>query len=159
MVAVQIEHVSIIIDKPFSDVAAALESQLGRFDATVYEELRNGDDPDAVRSRLQKMEGSSGLMLFWTSNHGHLLRLVSQTKAAIQYVVGNPLIAIQMTQHDIRAALYAPLRILIYEDEPNRTCVEYDLPSTLFGQFGNAKVTEVALQLDEKLARLIASAT
>ena len=54
------------------------------------------------------MEGSSGLMLFWTSNHGHLLRLVSQTKAAIQYVVGNPLIAIQMTQHDIRAALYAP---------------------------------------------------
>ena len=28
MVAVQIEHVCIIIDKPFSDVAAALESQL-----------------------------------------------------------------------------------------------------------------------------------
>ena len=34
-----------------------------------------------------------------------------------QYLVGNPLFAVQMTQHDIRPSLYAPLRVLIYENE------------------------------------------
>jgi uncharacterized protein (DUF302 family) len=63
-----------------------------------------------------------------------------------------------MTQHDIRAGLYAPLRVLIYENEAGKTCVEYDKPSSLFGQFGNAKVTEVATVLDRKLEQLVAKA-
>jgi hypothetical protein len=29
-----------------------------------------------------------------------------------QYIVGNPLIAIQMAQHNLAAGLYAPLRVL-----------------------------------------------
>jgi uncharacterized protein (DUF302 family) len=63
-----------------------------------------------------------------------------------------------MTQHDIRASLYAPLRVLIYENEEGKTCVEYDKPSALFGQFGNAKVTDVAAMLDQKLESLVAKA-
>jgi uncharacterized protein (DUF302 family) len=63
-----------------------------------------------------------------------------------------------MTQHDIRAGLYAPLRVLIYENEQGKTCVEYDKPSSQFGQFGNAKVTEVAAMLDSKLEQLVAKA-
>ena len=97
-------------------------------------------------------------MLFRTSDHGSLLRLAGQKKKAIQYLIGNPLFAIQMTQHDIRAGLYAPLRVLIYENENGKTCVEYDKPSSLFGQFGNAKVTEVAAMLDRKLEQLVAKA-
>ena len=38
----------------------------------------------------------------------------------------------QMTQYDIRAGLYAPLRVLLYENEHGATCVEYDKPSSLF---------------------------
>jgi uncharacterized protein (DUF302 family) len=63
-----------------------------------------------------------------------------------------------MSQHDIRAALYAPLRVLVYEHESGQTVVEYDQPSTLFGQFGREDVTHVALTLDTKLARVIAQA-
>ena len=74
------------------------------------------------------------------------------------YVVGNPLFALQMTQHDIRASLYAPLRVLLYENGEGKTCVEYDRPSSLFGQFGNASVTEVATMLDRKLEQLVAEA-
>jgi hypothetical protein len=36
--------------------------------------------------------------------------------------------------------------------------VEYDKPSSLFGQFGNAKVTDVATMLDRKLEQLVAKA-
>ena len=63
-----------------------------------------------------------------------------------------------MTQHDIRASLYAPLRVLLYENEQGKTYVEYDKPSSLFGQFGNAKVTEVATMLDQKLEQLVGKA-
>jgi uncharacterized protein (DUF302 family) len=76
----------------------------------------------------------------------------------VQYLVGNPLFAVEMTRHAIGAALYAPLRVLIYEDEPG-TCIEYDLPSSLFGQFEDERVDRVALSLDGKLADLVAKAT
>jgi uncharacterized protein (DUF302 family) len=153
-----IEHVHVKTEKPFAEVAAALEAQMGKFDPAVYEQLRNGADPEAVRAQLEGMAGPSGFMLFRTSDHGALLRLAGQTRKAVQYLLGNPLFAVRMTQHDIRAGLYAPLRLLLYEDEQGKACVEYDRPSSLFGQFGNASVTEVAAMLDRKLEQLVAVA-
>jgi uncharacterized protein (DUF302 family) len=155
---VTIEHAHVETEKPFAEVAAALEARMGKFDPAVYEQLRGGVAPDTVRTRLEALAGSSGFMLFRTSDHGALLRLAGQDKKAMQYLVGNPLFAIQMTQHDIRAGLYAPLRVLLYVDEAGKTCVEYDKPSSLFGQFGNAMVTEVATMLDRKLEQLVAEA-
>jgi uncharacterized protein (DUF302 family) len=154
-----IDHVHVKTEKQFDEVAAAFEARLGKFDPTVYEQLRSGADPDAVRAQIEAMAGPSGFMLFGTQNHGALLRLARQQRQAVQYVVGNPLFALQMTRHDIRASLYAPLRVLIYENEEAKTCVEYDRPSSLFGQFGNTYVTEVASMLDRKLEQLIAEAT
>ena len=155
---VTIEHVHVETAKPFSEVTDALEARMGKFDPAAYEELRTGADPEAVRARLEGMAGSSGFMVFRTSDHGALLRLAGQTRKAVQYLLGNPLFAIRMTQHDIRAGLYAPLRVLLYQDEEGKTCVEYDRPSSLFGQFGNANVTEVAAMLDRKLEEPIAEA-
>ena len=152
---ITIEHIHVETEKPFDEVTAALEARMGKFDPAVYEELRSGADAEAVRARLEGMAGPSGFMLFRTSDHGALLRLVGQNRKAVQYLLGNPLFAIQMTQHDIRAGLYAPLRVLLHQDEQGKTCVEYDKPSSLFGQFGNAKVTEVAKMLDQKLERLV----
>jgi uncharacterized protein (DUF302 family) len=155
---ITIEHVHVQTEKPFGEVAAALEARMGKFDPAVYEQLRSGADPEAVRTRLEGMAGPSGFMLFGMQHHGALLRLARQQRKAVQYVVGNPLFALQMTQHDIRASLYAPLRVLLYENEEGNTCVEYDRPFSLFGQFGNASVTEVATMLDRKLEQLVAEA-
>jgi uncharacterized protein (DUF302 family) len=155
---ITVEHVRVVADKPIDNVAKAFEQQLGQFDPEVYKLLTTGEDPDKVRAKLEAMVGPSGFMLFRTSDHGSLLRLVGQKKKAIQYLVGNPLFAVQMTQHDVRAGLYAPLRVLIYENDQGKTCIEYDRPSSLFGQFGNAKVIAVATMLDEKLEKLVAKA-
>jgi uncharacterized protein (DUF302 family) len=155
---ITVEHVRIVADKPFEQVTRALEEQLGQFDPEVYKSLTAGEDAEKIRSRIDKMAGSSGFMLFKTSDHGALLRLAGQKKKAMQYILGNPLIAIQMTQHDIRAGLYAPLRVLVHEYTDGKTCVEYDKPSSFFGQFDNAKVTEVATTLDRKLEQLVAKA-
>ena len=155
---ITVDHVRVVADKPFDQVTKAFEQQLGQFNEETYKSLAAGEDAEKARAKLEAMVGPSGFMLFRTSDHGSLLRLAGQKKKAIQYLVGNPLFAIQMTQHDIRASLYAPLRVLIYENENGKTCVEYDKPSSLFGQFGNAKVTEVATMLDRKMEQLVAKA-
>ena len=155
---ITVEHVRVVAEKPFDQVTKAFEQQLGKFNEETYKSLAAGEDVDKARAKLEAMVGPSGFMLFRTSDHGALLRLVGQKKKALQYLVGNPLFAIQMTQHDIKASLYAPLRVLIYENEKGKTCVEYDRPSSLFGQFGNAKVTDVAKMLDQKMELLVAKA-
>jgi hypothetical protein len=48
--------------------------------------------------------------------------------------------------------------VLLYENEEGKTCVEYDRPSSLFGQFGNAEIAAVAVMLDRKLEALVAAA-
>ena len=153
-----VDHVRRTTDKPFEDVTKAFERQLGRFDPDVYKALAAGGDAEGARAKIEAMAGPSGFMLFATHNHGALLRLAGQKRKAVQYVVGNPLFALQMTQHDIRASLYAPLRVLIYENEEGKTCVEYDRPSSLFGQFGNDRITPTAAMLDKKLEALVAAA-
>ena len=145
-------------NKPFEEVAKALERQLGTFDPDVRKAVAESGDTEAAKARIEAMAGPSGLMLFGTQDHGALLRLAGQKRKAIQYVVGNPLVALQMTQHDIRAGLYAPLRVLLYEDERGRTCLEYDKPSSLFGQFNDDRIAPVAAMLDRKLEDLVTTA-
>ena len=112
------------------------------------------DDPESVRNHLNDLAGDLGLMLFGVQHHGDLLSIYGKRAKAKQYVIGNPLVAIQMTQHDMRAALYAPLRVIVYE-AAGSSYVEYDLPSSLFGQFGNPEVLKVAKSLDAKLMHVI----
>jgi uncharacterized protein (DUF302 family) len=131
---------------------------LGRFDQDVYKSLAVGGDAEEARAKIEAMAGPSGFMLFGTNDHGSLLRIAGQQRKAVQYVVGNPLFALQMTQHDIRASLYAPLRVLLYQNEEGKTCLEYDRPSSLFGQFRQAEITAVAAMLDHKLEGLVSAA-
>src|SRR4051794_21334542 len=155
---VTVDHVRRTTDRPFGDVTTSFERQLGRFEPGVYQALAAGRDAEGARARIEAMAGPSGFMLFASHNHGSLLRLAGQKRKAIQYVVGNPLFALQMTQHDIRASLYAPLRVLIYEGEEGKTCVEYDRPSCVFGQFRDDRISPTAAMLDRKLEALVAAA-
>jgi uncharacterized protein (DUF302 family) len=153
-----VDHIRVTTDKPFAEVAKAFERQLGRFDPEAYKALAADGDVEGVRAKIEAMAGPSGFMLFGTNDHGSLLRLAGQKRKAIQYIVGNPLFALRMTRHDIRASLYAPLRVLLYEDAKGKSCVEYDRPSSLFGQFGNTEITPTAVMLDQKLEALVAAA-
>jgi uncharacterized protein (DUF302 family) len=153
-----VDHIRLESDKPFEKVVQGFERQLGAFDPDLRRAATESGDTEAVKAKIGAMAGPSGFMLFGTQDHGALLRLAGQKRKAVQYVVGNPLFALQMTQHDIRASLYAPLRVLIYENGGGKTCVEYDKPSSLFGQFGNDRISPTAAMLDKKLEALVAAA-
>jgi uncharacterized protein (DUF302 family) len=153
-----VDHVRVATAKPFEQVRTDFERQLGRLDPDVYKSLGAGENAESVRARVEAMEGSSGFMIFAIHDHGSLLRIIGRARKALQYVIGNPLFAVQMTQHAVGASLYAPLRVLLYEDDEGQACVEYDRPSSLFGQFGDDQVAQVAASLDRKLENLAATA-
>jgi hypothetical protein len=75
---IAVEHVRVMADKPFDKVTKAFQVQLGEFDPKVYQSLAAGEDEDKVRAKIEQMAGSSGFMLFRTSDHGALLRLAGQ---------------------------------------------------------------------------------
>jgi uncharacterized protein (DUF302 family) len=76
----------------------------------------------------------------------------------LQYEIGNPLTASTMTRHQLAAALYAPLRVVLFEDEQGRRIFEYDKPSSFFGRYGDERVTEVGRYLDATLEAVLRNA-
>ncbi len=90
-----------------------------------------------------------------------MLAIAGLKRKAIQYDIGNPLTASLMSRHQLPAALYAPVRVLLYEDAEGRAVFEYDSPSSTFGQFKDADVDgvarELALHLQEVLQKAAAA--
>jgi len=144
---IAVEHVRITSIHPFAQVRAALEAQLPQLDPSIMGLLASGDE-DAVN--YQDAHGPT-LSIFLTREHGDLLAIAGGKRNAVQFEIGNPIIASKMTRHDLAASLYAPLRVALFETPEGEAVFEYDKPSTLFGQIGNAQVTEVALFLDREL--------
>ena len=151
---VKVQHRSLLIERGYEEFTGRLEQILGRFVASKLKGLT----PDGAMEALKSMEGEQGFMIINIFDHGADLLMVGQRRKAKQYLIGNPLVAIQITRYDIRAALYAPLRVLVFESEPGRTVVEFDQASTFFGQFGRNEVTAGAVESDGKLDRVIAKA-
>ena len=153
---VAVVHVRVETRKGFAEVREGLERRLPRFNLDTLPSLLA--EPQEAKRRLEAVAGPGGLMLFAAVDHGSLLAVLGQSRKAVQYVLGNPLLAVQMTRHDPAAGLYAPLRLLVYEDEEGKTLLEYDTPSSLFGQFRDDRVDAVAAVLDRKVEELVAAA-
>ena len=151
--SVVVTHRQIVLQGTYESFTNKLESTTRLLHVEYAKEVLS--DPGKVQLYLKSLEGCTGLIIFNIQDHGALLNIYGKPRKAKQYVIGNPLIAIQMTIHDIRASLYAPLRIIVYEDENKKAFVEYDVPSTLFGQFGNNEVLQVAMGLDAKLFHVV----
>ncbi len=90
--------------------------------------------------------------------HGDWLQIISGKRKAAQYVIGNVLVSTRMTQYQLAAGLYAPLRIMLYENDAGTATLEYDQPSSLFGQYGDERVTAVAKELDRAIYNVLIDA-
>lgn len=84
---------------------------------------------------------------------------VGDGRRAIRVILGNPLIAITMLQHDMGAGLYVPVEVLVLEDRNSAgTSVIYQLPSGLIAEGrGNENLMSAAQALDAKLEKLVES--
>ena len=144
---IAVEHIRIASERPFAEVRQRLESALPQLDPSIAVALSHGDQ---ARAQAYHDNGPK-LSIFLARDHGALLEVAGAKKNAVQYEIGNPLTASKMTRYRLPAALYAPLRVVLYEDEQGHGVFEYDKPSSLFGQFGDERVTDVGRYLDATL--------
>lgn len=155
--SVQITHVTESYPCDYEKFTRNLMSLLGRYNSADAE--LGSTDVKTALARIRASEGEQGLMYFGSNDHGALFPLVGKPlRKAVRYYLGNPLIAIKMTQKNLGAALYAPLTMLVYEPAPGVVKVEYDLPSSSFGQFHDPDIDQVGASLDGKLHALIVKA-
>jgi uncharacterized protein (DUF302 family) len=139
----QVEHVTLKTTKKFAEVEAALEQGIPQLDSEIAIALANGDE-----RRATELERGVPLFIFLKRDHGALLQAAGRARKAVQYEIGNPHTASKMTCHRLAAGLYAPLRVMLFEDETGGSIFEYDRPSSFFGQYGDERVTEVGRYLD-----------
>jgi Domain of unknown function DUF302 len=126
---IAVEHIRISSELPFAEVRRKLEGTIPKLDTGIAEALRSGDQKRAKDYE----ENGPKLSIFGERDHGALLQIVGSRRKALQYDIGNPLTASKMTRRQLPAALYAPLRVVLFEDEQGRGVFEYDKPSSYFG--------------------------
>jgi hypothetical protein len=151
---IAVEHIRISSGRPFAEVRRKLEGTVPKLDASIADVLRSGDQ----RRAQEYEENGPKLSIFFERDHGALLQIAGSRRNALQYDIGNPLTASKMTRHQLPAALYAPLRVVLFEDEKGRGIFEYDKPSCFFGQYGDERVTDVGRYLDAALQAVLLNA-
>jgi uncharacterized protein (DUF302 family) len=123
--------------EPITDLPAAFFEDWGSFAAEISRHL-----------------GSSEFMLMHVIDHGEWLTTAGINRKALRAVLGNPLISITMLRHDLTAGLFAPVELLILEEDDNRSSLTYIRPSSLMVVDDNPPLRAAAVVLDEKLAAL-----
>ena len=149
-----VEHITLVCRRKFDEVHSALVKNLPQLDPTLVNLLVEAKTEEIA---AQQANGPR-LWLFLARDHGGLLAAEGRIAKAKQYEIVNPLTAERMTRYQLSAALYAPLRVVLYEDERGRAIFEYDQPSSLFGQYGDERVTQVGRELDQELERALLDA-
>ena len=152
------EHVS---ERSFHEVVTAFEKAVGEITGDAFQKLLAASSgAHDFETRVRSFEGASGFMRFLDIDHGVWLSHVGLPARCKLYILGNPLIARTMLEHDLGVGLNVPVRIMIYEDSATgKTRLAYDLPSSLMARLHNQKVTAAARRLDEKLAALARAVT
>jgi len=155
---VHCEHVS---ERTFDEVVTAFEKAVGEITSDVLPKLLAAStDVHDFETRVRSFEGASGFMRFLDIDHGAWLSHIGMPARCKLYILGNPLIARTMLEHDLGVGLHVPVRMMIYEDpSTGKTRLAYDLPSSLMARLRNQKVAAAAKRLDEKLAALARAVT
>ncbi|KAK7061669.1 TT1751-like protein [Favolaschia claudopus] len=146
----------------FAEVISRLDNQIGKettrgIPVSVTRAVTSKEDLEA---QVNNFVGPSGFGYFNEFNHGRWLQLYSVSTQAVVYVVGNPLIAQSMLQHDLHGALNIPPRLLVLEKQDSAgTEVIYHLPSSVIALNDDPKLKAAAEGLDSKLQALVESIT
>jgi uncharacterized protein (DUF302 family) len=157
-----IEHIEVGCNRSYDQVTASLQERLGSFadPSKLRSQVAAGASWDQIAKAIEGMLGSSGLCVFHKVEHGDLLSLqVGRPQRVSQYAIGNPLLAIRMIQHEPGVALYAPLRLAVYEDGEGKCVVACDQFTSLLARYPHPEIAATAKLVEEKVDALIAEIT
>lgn len=145
--------------KSYDELVAALLADIGEQPVPINDIATSTDDWQSYQERVEPHVGPSGFMLFGTVDHGAWITKAGIDRKALRVILGNPLIAITMLRHDVAAGLFAPVELLLLEEDDGRSSLTYVKPSSLMVVQPNPELLGAAEQLDAKLAALAEKVT
>jgi len=145
--------------KDFTALVDALLADVGRQPVPIEAIATRHDDWASYEREVQDHVGPHGFMFFASFDHGPWIKKAGIDRQVRRIIIGNPLIAITMIRHDVTAGLFAPVELLLTEEDGGRSALTYVRPSSLMVVEPNPPLLEAALALDTKLAALAASIT
>ena len=158
----QFTGVRVLVDTPvpFTTVLDRLRALMGRASipdlvALARERISESEFAKRVNERYV---GKGDFMLFAEIDHGGWISVFGINRRTLRLILGNPLIAITMIRQDLTAGLFAPVEILVTEQENGQgTDIVYVLPSSLILIEENPRLRTAGEALDAKVAFLVAS--
>src|SRR5262252_10689189 len=157
-----IDHIEVGCNRSYDQVTASLQERLGSFGdpSKLRSQVSAGASWDQIAEAIEGMLGSSGLCVFHKVEHGDLLSLqVGKPQRVSQYAIGNPLLAIRMIQHEPGVALYAPLRLAVYEDGGGKCVVTCDRFTSVLARYQHPEIASTSKLVEQKVDALIAEVT
>lgn len=145
--------------KSYDELVAALLADIGERPVPIDDIGHQFDSWDSYEREVASHVGPSGFMLFAALDHGAWLTLAGIHRKVLRVLLGNPLIAITMLRHDVTAGLFAPVEVLITEEDVRRSALTYVVPSSLMVVEHNEPLRAAAVALDAKLAALATKVT
>ena len=154
---IEVERFSLISSKPFDQVVAVLYASIGHPDMAEFGRSTSEASSFAELKRaVEKGLSEAGLMLFMQLDHGAVVRKETgrDTPRIIRFIMGNPLIMIEMAKHVPDAGSYAPVTVLV-DERPDGVHLSYDRMASFLATYGNADALRVAEYLDNKVETLL----
>jgi uncharacterized protein (DUF302 family) len=158
---VNVQRWSIVSQKPFETVVAAVEAAIGRPNMSEFaKDIAATATYPEMREVVQHAVSEIGLMEFMRLDVGAVLAKAhpERNPKSIRLIIGNPLIMESMTRLVPDAASYAPLTVLI-DRRSDGVHLSYDEMASLLAPYGNAEAVEIAGDLDVKVRRLLQEAS
>ena len=146
-------------NKGFDELVDALLSDIGDKPLMIDDVAGRFESWKSYKEEVQSHVGPSGFILFALMDHGAWIEKAGIDQKALRVVLGNPLIAITMLRHDVTAGLFAPVELLLMEEDNGRSSLTYVQPSSLMVVEPNPPLLAAARELDAKLAALAAKVT
>jgi uncharacterized protein (DUF302 family) len=165
----KVEHfqgsrITISTSTSYDHVLEKLKKEIARNGVINAEEMRSAilKGKDDFVEYVSRSVGPSGFVQFHDFNHGPWIKLfnVGDGLRLQRFVLGNPLIAITMIQHDLYSGLFVPVELLLKETHAGGTEVVYVLPSSLIAGINpDQQLQAAAIELDRKLDMLVTGIT
>lgn len=140
---------------PFDQFQAAFEQAAPWVDMAALTRIveAGGEWRDIVAAA--EANAPNGLMIYWRVDATPVLRVAGHDGHAVEYLLGNHVLAESMYRHDHRAMLYAPLRVLLHDDDDGNAIFSLDRPSTVFAGLNHPAVAEVGVAIEREVAALL----
>jgi hypothetical protein len=152
----QVDRLAIRIDDSFDGFRHRYEQAVPVFQSARFDSLiERGVDWQTVLEATAD-NAPHDFILYWSHDFTSLMRLAGDSGRSVEYLMGNHTIAEKMYRYNPAILLYAPLRTAIVQDAHGGTWFIVDQPSTRFASFGTPEITAVGIELDRKLAALLA---